>query len=116
MRAAQDRCSDEVADKLRYAISQRLRKRIEECFAWSKTVGGLAQVKVRGLDKVRAVVVFGIAAYKLVRLRKLWLPRAKCVLRREKEEEMVPFHPQLTAIARAPAKNLTQDLLLANTQ
>ena len=43
---------DEVAASLRYAISQRLRKRIEESFGWSKTVGGLAQVKVRGLAKV----------------------------------------------------------------
>src|SRR4029077_3342341 len=31
----------EVAASLRYAISQRLRKRIEESFGWSKTVGGL---------------------------------------------------------------------------
>jgi transposase len=64
----------EVAASLRYAVSQRLRKRIEECFGWSKTVGGLAQVKVRGLDKVRAVFVFGVAAYNLVRLPKLLAP------------------------------------------
>ena len=65
---------NEVAESLGYAISQRLRKRIEESFGWSKTVGGLAQVKVRGLDKVRAVFVFGIAAYNLVRLPKLLAP------------------------------------------
>jgi transposase len=64
-----------VAASLRYAISQRLRKRIEESFGWSKTVGGLAQVKVRGLAKVRAVFVFGVAAYNLVRLPKLLAPR-----------------------------------------
>ena len=58
-----------VAASLRYAISQR--KRIEECFGWGKTVGGLAQLKVRGLDKVRAVFVFAVAAYNLVRLPKL---------------------------------------------
>jgi transposase len=63
-----------VAASLGYAISQRLRKRIEECFGWSKTVGGLAQVRVRGLDKVRAAFVFGIAAYNLVRLPKLLAP------------------------------------------
>ena len=67
----------DVAASLRYAISQRLRKRIEESFGWSKTVGGLAQVKVRGLAKVRAVFVFGIAAYNLVRLPKLLAPRAE---------------------------------------
>ena len=68
---------NEVAESLGYAISQRLRKRIEESFGWSKTVGGLAQVKVRGLDKVRAVFVFGIAAYNLVRLPKLLAPTAE---------------------------------------
>jgi transposase len=61
----------DVAASLRYAISQRLRKRIEEGFGWSKTVGGLAQVKVRGLGKVRAVFVFAVAAYNIVRLPKL---------------------------------------------
>ena len=61
----------EVATSLRYAISERLRKRIEACFGWGKTVGGLAQLKVRGLDKVRAVFVFAVAAYNIVRLPKL---------------------------------------------
>jgi transposase len=64
----------EVAASLRYAISQRLRKRIEEGFGWSKTVGGLTQLKVRGLDKVRAVFVFAMAAYSIVRLPKLLAP------------------------------------------
>ena len=67
----------EVAASLRYAISQRLRKRIEECFGWMKTVGGLTQVKVRGLDKVRAVFVFAMAAYNIVRLPKLMAARGE---------------------------------------
>jgi len=67
----------EVAASLGYAISQRLRKRIEEGFGWTKTVGGLAQVKVRGLDKVRAVFVFAMAAYNIVRLPKLLAPRGE---------------------------------------
>jgi transposase len=50
-----------VAASLGYAISQRLRKRIEESFGWTKTVGGLAQVKVRGLAKVRTAFVFAVA-------------------------------------------------------
>jgi hypothetical protein len=66
---------DDVAASLGYAISQRLRKRIEESFGWSKTVGGLTQVKGRGLAKVRAVFVFALAAYNLVRLPKLLAPR-----------------------------------------
>jgi hypothetical protein len=65
---------NEVAASLGYAISQRLRKRIEESFGWSKTVGGLAQVKVRGLAKVRAIFVFALAAYNLVRLPRLVAP------------------------------------------
>ena len=70
----------EVAASLRYAISQRLRKRIEECFGWGKTVGGLAQLKVRGLDKVRAVFVFAVAAYDIVRLPKLLAPKGNVCL------------------------------------
>ena len=76
---------DDVAASLGYAISQRLRKRIEESFGWSKTVGGLAQMKVRGLAKVQAVFVFGVAAYNLVRLPSFWPRRAKCVQRRERK-------------------------------
>jgi len=67
----------EVAASLGYAMSQRLRKRIEESFGWSKAVGGLTQVKVRGLDKVHAVFVFAMAAYNIVRLRKLLAPTGK---------------------------------------
>ena len=54
-----------------YAISQCCRKRIEEVFGWIKTTGGVAQVKVRGLAKVRAVFMFAIVAYNLVRIPKL---------------------------------------------
>ena len=54
-----------------YAISQVIRKRIEEIFGWVKTTGGLAQVKVRGLAKVQAVFTFAILAYNLVRIPKL---------------------------------------------
>jgi transposase len=58
-----------------YAISQCIRKRIEEIFGWTKEVGGLAQLKVRGLEKVRAAFIFGLAAYNLIRIPKL-LPEA----------------------------------------
>ena len=54
-----------------YDISQRCRKRIEEVFGWTKTTGGVAQVKVRGLAEVRAVFTFAILAYNLVRIPKL---------------------------------------------
>jgi transposase len=64
----------EVAESTDYAISQRCRKRIEEIFGWGKTNGGLGQVKVRGLAKVKAVFTFTLAAYNLIRLPKLLQP------------------------------------------
>jgi transposase len=54
-----------------YAVSQRLRKRIEELFGWSKTSAGLAKVKLRGRRKVEAAFTLALAAYNLVRLPKL---------------------------------------------
>jgi hypothetical protein len=37
-----------------YAISQRIRKRIEEVFGWGKTIGPLAQTMLRGTEHVGA--------------------------------------------------------------
>lgn len=54
-----------------YRISQRIRKRIEEIFGWIKPIGGLAQLKVRGLDKAKAAFILALTAYNLVRLPKL---------------------------------------------
>ena len=45
----------QVAQGRDYAIRLRCRKRIEEIFGWVKTTGSLAQLKVRGLDKVEGV-------------------------------------------------------------
>jgi transposase len=57
-----------------YAVSLRIRKRIEEGFGWIKKVAGLAQVKLRGLARVESAFVLGLAAYNLVRLPKLLAP------------------------------------------
>jgi len=54
-----------------YAISQRIRKRIEEGFGWMKTVAGLRKTKYRGLDKVGWTFTVAAAAYNLIRLPKL---------------------------------------------
>jgi transposase len=54
-----------------YGISQRKRKRIEECFGWLKTIALLRKVRHRGLFKVDWVFTFACAAYNLVRLRNL---------------------------------------------
>ena len=54
-----------------YEISQRKRKRIEQCFGWAKTIGPMRQVMVRGLDKVSHAFTLTMAAYNLTRLRNL---------------------------------------------
>lgn len=54
-----------------YAISQCIRKRIEEVFGWIKSIGGLDQLKVRGIDKARTAFILALAAYDLIRLPKL---------------------------------------------
>ena len=51
-----------------YAISQQVRKRIEQGFGWIKTVGELRKLPCVGLEKVRSRVVFAFAAYNLLRL------------------------------------------------
>ena len=62
----------ETAASAGYAVSQRVRKRIEEIFGWGKTVAGLDQLKGRGLPKVLAVFVFALAAYNIVRPQAIW--------------------------------------------
>jgi transposase len=54
-----------------YEVSQRKRKRIEECFGWLKTIALMRKVRHRGLAKVSWVFTFAAAAYNLVRMRKL---------------------------------------------
>lgn len=54
-----------------YAISQCIRKRIEEIFGWIKSTGGLGQLKVRGIEKARTAFILALAAYDLIRLPKL---------------------------------------------
>jgi transposase len=54
-----------------YALSQKRRKKIEEPFGWAKTVGGMAQTVLRGLDRVRARFTLTMAANNLARLPKL---------------------------------------------
>ncbi len=54
-----------------YAISQRKRKRIEECFGWLKTIALMRKVRHRGVCKVDWIFTFACAAYNLVRMRNL---------------------------------------------
>ncbi len=54
-----------------YAVSQRVRKRIEEAFGWIKTVAGQERTKFRGRERVGWAFTFAAAAYNLARLPKL---------------------------------------------
>ena len=54
-----------------YAISQRIRKRIEEIFGWCKTIGGLARARFIGRWKIKLQSEVTAAAYNLLRLARL---------------------------------------------
>jgi transposase len=54
-----------------YALSQKKRKRIEECFGWLKTIALLRKVRHRGTLQVDWIFTFACAAYNLVRMRNL---------------------------------------------
>ena len=54
-----------------YAVSQRIRKRIEEAFGWIKTIAGQERTKFRGCERVGWAFTFATAAYNLARLPKL---------------------------------------------
>jgi len=51
-----------------YKVSLRVRKRIEEAFGWSKTVGGLAKTRLIGHAKLAGQALMCFAAYNLVRM------------------------------------------------
>lgn len=57
-----------VARTKGYAISQVVRKRIEQGFGWTKGVGGLRKLTRVGLQKVRAWTAWSFAAYNLIRI------------------------------------------------
>lgn len=51
-----------------YALSQRLRKRVEEIFGWLKTTGGLRRTRFRGGVRTQHAAYLVGAAYNLLRL------------------------------------------------
>jgi hypothetical protein len=57
-----------------YAISQVIRKRIEEGFGWIKAVGLMAKTKLRGTARVGWRFQLTATAYDLIRLPKLLSP------------------------------------------
>lgn len=54
-----------------YAVSQRLRKRVEEIFGWIKTIGLMRKTRHKGVERVGWMFIFTAAAYNLVRMRNL---------------------------------------------
>ncbi len=54
-----------------YAVSQRCRKKVEECFGWLKTVAGLARTRLVGRWKISQQLHLAAAAFNLVRMRAL---------------------------------------------
>lgn len=60
-----------------YAVSQRIRKRVEEIFGWMKTVGGFRRTRYRGLDRTGLAGYLVATAYNLVRLVRLMAARTE---------------------------------------
>ena len=54
-----------------YAVSQRIRKRIEEIFGWAKTTGGLSRTRFKGRWRLVLQCLVVGAAYNLVRMAKM---------------------------------------------
>ena len=54
-----------------YAVSQRIRKRIEEGFGWGKEFGVLRRIRMRGRERVDMAFAFSATACNLIRLPKL---------------------------------------------
>jgi hypothetical protein len=61
-----------------YAVSQRIRKRIEEAFGWIKTSGGLRKTRHRGKARVGWTFALTAAACNLIRLPKLLAAEWAC--------------------------------------
>ena len=54
-----------------YAVSQRIRKRVEEIFGWMKTVGGFRRTRYCGLERTQLAGYLVATAYNLVRMVRL---------------------------------------------
>lgn len=59
---------DRVARTKGYAISQVIRKRIEQGFGWTKQIGGLRKLTRIGMKKVSAWTAWSFATYNLIRI------------------------------------------------
>src|SRR5215210_8059407 len=58
-----------------YAVSQRIRKRVEEIFGWMKTIGGFRRTRFRGLVRTSLAGYLVGTAYNLLRMGRLLTAR-----------------------------------------
>ena len=54
-----------------YALSQRIRKRIEEAFGWIKTIGNFRRTRYKGRERTQLAAYLVGTAYNLIRMAKL---------------------------------------------
>jgi IS5 family transposase len=54
-----------------YAVSQRLRKRVEEILGWSKTVVGMRRSRFKGRERTQLFALIVGTAYNLMRMAKI---------------------------------------------
>ena len=54
-----------------YQLSQKCRRKVEECFGWLKTIAGLDRCRTVGRWKLKQALELGAAAFNMVRLQKL---------------------------------------------
>ena len=56
-----------------HAASQKVRKRIEEIFGWTKTTGRFRKSRYRGVERTHAQGQYVVATWNLVRMAKLMM-------------------------------------------
>jgi IS5 family transposase len=54
-----------------YALSQKVRKRVEEIWGWMKTIGGFRKTRFRGRERTELAAQLVASAYNLLRIAKL---------------------------------------------
>ena len=54
-----------------YAVSQNIRKRVEEIFGWLKTIGGMRKMRFVGEMNTEGYLLFALSVFDLVRMRNI---------------------------------------------
>ena len=62
---------DRTTRHVGYEVSQRIRKRVEEIFGWTKTVGNFRRTRYKGQARTSMASFFVGAAYNLLRMGRL---------------------------------------------